>query len=110
VGQRLGLPVLEGASRDSSDSRGPGSPVVCLLGTLTWWNPNLALVVLFVAAIPLAGAIAWWGFSQVLSKAWTTTLAALIWAVSPPLLLALPMVGSEQSCRCWRFPGCSEPW
>jgi len=46
-------------------------------------------VLLFVAAIPLAGAIAWWGFSQLLSKARTTTLVAFLWAVSPSLLLAL---------------------
>ncbi len=79
------LPALETALIPAD----PAAVLFALLGTLTWWNPNLALVVLFVAAIPLAGAIAWWGFSQVLSKAWTTTLGALIWAVSPPLLLAL---------------------
>ena len=82
------LPVLEGAVEKALVPADPAALLFALLGTLTWWNPNLALVVLFVAAIPLAGAIAWWGFSQVLSKAWTTTLAALIWAVSPPLLLA----------------------
>jgi GT2 family glycosyltransferase len=79
------VPTLDGTLLPAD----PAAVVFALLGTLTWWNPNLALVVLFVAAIPLAGVIAWWGFSQLLSKAWTTTLAALVWAVSPPLLLAL---------------------
>jgi GT2 family glycosyltransferase len=83
------LPVLGGALETALVPADPAALLFALLGTLTWWNPNLALVVLFIAAIPLAGAIAWWGFSQLLSKAWTTTLAALIWAVSPALLLAL---------------------
>ena len=83
------LPGLGGALETALIPADPAALLFALLGTLTWWNPNLAIVVLFIAAIPLAGAIAWWGFSQVLSKAWTTTLAALIWAVSPPLLLAL---------------------
>ena len=83
------LPVLGGALETALVPADPAALLFALLGTLTWWNPNFALVVLFIAAIPLAGAIGWWGFSQVLSKAWTTTLAALVWAVSPPLLLAL---------------------
>jgi GT2 family glycosyltransferase len=83
------LPALDDAPGNALIPADPAAALFALLGTLTWWNPNLALVVLFSAAIPLAGASAWWGFSQVLSKAWTTTLGALIWAVSPPLLLAL---------------------
>ncbi len=67
----------------------PAALLFALLGSLTWWNPNASLVGLFVLAIPLAGAIAWWGFSQLFSKAWTTTAASFVWALSPPLLLAL---------------------
>lgn len=67
----------------------PFSFVLALVGTITWWDPRLGLLGLLVAALPIAGVIAWWGFSQLLSKAWTTTLAAFLWAVSPPLLLAL---------------------
>ncbi|MGA1563708.1 MAG: glycosyltransferase [Pontimonas sp.] len=67
----------------------PAATLFAALGTLTWWNPPFALVMLFLGAIPLAGIVAWWGFSQLLSKAWTTTLAAFVWALSPPMLLAL---------------------
>ena len=67
----------------------PAALIFAALGSLTWWNPNLALVLLFISAIPVAGAIAWWGFSQLFSQAWTTTLAAFVWALSPSLLLAL---------------------
>jgi len=83
------LPTLDGVSQGTLIPADPAAALFAFLGTLAWWNPNLALVVLFVAAIPLAGAIAWWGFSQLLRKAWTTTLVAFLWAVSPPLLLAL---------------------
>jgi GT2 family glycosyltransferase len=70
----------------------PADPIQFLLaamGSLTWWQPSLAVVLLFVAAIPLAGLVAWWGASQVLSKAWTTAVVAGIWAVAPTFLLAL---------------------
>jgi GT2 family glycosyltransferase len=67
----------------------PFSFVLALLGSITWWDSHLGLLALLVAALPIAGAIAWWGFSQLLTKAWTTTLAAFLWAVSPPLLFAL---------------------
>ena len=83
------LPTLDGVSQGTPIPADPAAALFAFLGTMTWWNPNLALVLLFVAAIPLAGAIAWWGFSQLLSKAWTTTLVAFLWAVSPSLLLAL---------------------
>jgi hypothetical protein len=83
------LPTLDGVSPGTLIPADPAAVLFAFLGTMTWWNPNLALVVLFVGAIPLAGAIAWWGFSQLLSNAWTTTLVAFLWAVSPPLLLAL---------------------
>jgi len=79
------LPSPDGSLMPSD----PAAVLFALLGSLTWWNPNASLVGLFVLAIPLAGAIAWWGFSQLFSKAWTTTAASFIWALSPPLLLAL---------------------
>jgi GT2 family glycosyltransferase len=67
----------------------PFQLVLAMLGTFTWWSPSLALVGLLVIALPLAGAIAWWGASQVLSKAWTTAVVAGLWAVAPTFLFAL---------------------
>jgi len=63
--------------------------VLAVLGSLTWWSPTLALTALFVAAIPLAGIAAWWALAQIVSKAWTTSLGAVLWAVSPVFLFAL---------------------
>jgi GT2 family glycosyltransferase len=67
----------------------PAQLIFAVLGSLTWWQPSLALVGLFLVAIPLSGWTAWWGLSQVLSKAWTTAVFAGVWALSPTLLLAL---------------------
>lgn len=67
----------------------PGILIFALLGSITWWWPSLSLVGLFIAALPLAGLSAWWGASQVLSKAWTTALVGLLWAVSPTFLISL---------------------
>jgi hypothetical protein len=47
------------------------------------------VVALFVAAIPIAGAIAWWAAAQFLSKAWATSVVAALWALSPTLLVSL---------------------
>ena len=63
--------------------------IFAALGSLTWWSPSAAFVWLFVAAIPIAGFIAWWGFSQVLSKAWSTALVSALWALSPSFLIAV---------------------
>lgn len=67
----------------------PFNFVLAVLGSLTWWSPTLALTSLFLIAIPLAGASAWWALSQIVSKAWTTSLGAGLWAVSPVFLMAL---------------------
>jgi len=67
----------------------PALLVFAALGSLTWWNPGLALVSLLIAAVPIAGAFAWWGFSQVLSKAWVVAVVAALWALSPTLLLSV---------------------
>lgn len=67
----------------------PFNFVLAVLGSLTWWSPTVALTALFLLAIPLAGATAWWALSQILSKAWTTSLGAVLWALSPVFLIAL---------------------
>ena len=67
----------------------PAALLFALLGSLLWWAPNSAVVWLFLLALPLAGAIAWWGFSHVFTQSWTSTGAAFLWAVSPTFLLAL---------------------
>jgi hypothetical protein len=67
----------------------PGAALVALLGSLTWWEPSLAIVWFWGAAIALAGLIAWWAGSQLLSQSMPTTVFAVVWAVAPTFLMAL---------------------
>jgi len=67
----------------------PASFVLALVGSLTWWAPTSALVWMVVAAVPVAGAIAWWGFSHIFRQPWTVTVVSFVWAVSPAFLFAV---------------------
>ncbi|MBO1900617.1 glycosyltransferase family 2 protein [Leucobacter weissii] len=67
----------------------PFTWVLAVLGTLTFWNPSHAIVLLFIAAIPLSALGGWiWGAQLTESKA-GRALVGLGWAVSPVLLGSL---------------------
>ena len=67
----------------------PGATLIALLGSVTWWEPSLAIVWFWGAAVVLAGLIAWWAGSQLLSQSMPTTVFAVVWAVAPTFLMAL---------------------
>jgi len=67
----------------------PAAVLFSLLGSVTWWEPSLAIVWFWGAAIVLAGVIAWWAGSQLLSQSMPTTIAAVLWALAPTFLMAL---------------------
>ena len=67
----------------------PATTLFSLLGSLTWWEPSLAVVWLWPVALLLAGLIAWWAGSQLLSHSLPTTVMAIAWAIAPPFLVAL---------------------
>ncbi|GAA2080293.1 hypothetical protein GCM10009840_14590 [Pseudolysinimonas kribbensis] len=74
------------------DLTGPSDPfsaVLALLGSLTPWNPSLVLVLLWVTALPLAALGAWWAATRLSARRWPPVLAAALWALAPPLLVAL---------------------
>ena len=78
--------------RDGLDLVGPADPfhtVLALLGTLTPWNPSLALVGLWIAAPALAALAAWWCATRLSTRAWPPVVAALLWVLAPPFLAAL---------------------
>ncbi|AWB88655.1 glycosyltransferase family 2 protein [Homoserinimonas hongtaonis] len=71
---------------------GPADPfaaVLAVLGSLTFWNPSLAVVVLFFAALPLATAGAWFAARAITRTPWIPLVAGILWAASPPLISAL---------------------
>lgn len=78
--------------RDALGLTGPADPfagVLAVLGSLTAWNPSLALLLLWVAAPALAALGAWWAATRLSPRAAPPALAALLWALAPPLLAAL---------------------
>jgi hypothetical protein len=67
----------------------PFAWVLAVLGTLTFFNPSLIIVVLFAFAIPLAALAAWFWASDITDSPLGRALAAGVWALSPVLLVAL---------------------
>lgn len=67
----------------------PFAWVLAVLGTLTFWNPSLSIVLLFIIALPLAGLGAWWAATRLAERAWPPAVAAVLWALAPPFLSSL---------------------
>ena len=67
----------------------PFTWVLAMLGTLTFWNPSLVIVVLMATAIPLAALAAWFWASDITDSKLGRALTATVWALSPVLLVAI---------------------
>lgn len=67
----------------------PFTWVLAALGTVTFFNPSLAIVLLVLFTIPLAALGAWMWASEITEKPAGRALAAAIWALSPVLFTAL---------------------
>ncbi len=81
--------LLAGLERTGLGAADPFAFVLALLGVLTPWQPSLSLVVLWVAALPLAALGAWWACAVLVRRTGPAAVVALLWAFSPPLLTAL---------------------
>ncbi|MFG6445060.1 glycosyltransferase [Microbacterium sp. P07] len=71
---------------------GPADPfaaVIALLGTLSPAEPSRALVVLWLAALPLAVVGAWFASTRVTERSMLRLTAAVAWALAPTFLAAL---------------------
>jgi len=67
----------------------PFAFVVAVLGTLTWWSPSTALVVVWFAAIPIAGLGAWFFASRLTPRPMIRAFVAVGYALAPGLLVGL---------------------
>jgi len=67
----------------------PFAYVLAVLGSLTAWEPSLAVLGLFVGALPLAALAAWLAAAQITRNPWLRALAALVWTLAPTFLIAL---------------------
>jgi GT2 family glycosyltransferase len=72
-----------------SGAADPFAFVLAVLGSLTFWSPSTSVVLLYLAALPLAGLAGWYAASRITVKPWPAVLAALAWALAPAFLLAL---------------------
>lgn len=67
----------------------PFAAIVAVLGTATWWAPSQAVVVLWVAALPLVLLGGWFAATRVTDRSGLRIIAAVIWALAPTFLIAL---------------------
>ncbi|MBN9613222.1 MAG: glycosyl transferase, partial [Actinobacteria bacterium] len=67
----------------------PFAWVLALLGSLTFWNPSHAVVLLMLVAVPLASLGGWVWAAQLTESKAGRALAGLGWALSPVLLGSL---------------------
>ena len=67
----------------------PFAALLALLGTTTFWQPSLSVVVLYLVALPLASVGAWFCARRLTDRAWLPALTAVLWAVAPPFLASL---------------------
>lgn len=67
----------------------PFAVVLAILGSITFWNPSLSIVALYLAALPLAGIGGWFAARQVSIRLYLPILGAILWALAPPFLASL---------------------
>lgn len=73
-------------------SVGPGDPfalLLAVLGTLSFPSPSAGIVVLWLAALPLAALGGWWCATRLTDRRAGPAVAGLLWALAPPFLVAL---------------------
>ncbi|MCU1586464.1 MAG: glycosyltransferase family 2 protein [Microbacteriaceae bacterium] len=67
----------------------PFSYLLAVLGSITFWAPSLSVVLVFLLALPLAALGAWFAARRLTTRPFLPALAALLWALGPPLLGSL---------------------
>ncbi|MET4782147.1 glycosyltransferase family 2 protein [Glaciihabitans sp. UYNi722] len=63
--------------------------VIAVLGSITFWAPSFSIVLVYVLAMPLAALGAWFAARRLTAKPVLPVLAAVLWALAPPLLGSL---------------------
>ncbi|KRC60437.1 hypothetical protein ASE14_05290 [Agromyces sp. Root81] len=67
----------------------PFAGVLAVLGSLAFWAPSFVLVLLWIVAVPVATLGAWFAASRLTERGSVRAVAALVWGLAPPLLVAL---------------------
>ncbi|MFC6354821.1 glycosyltransferase [Luethyella okanaganae] len=67
----------------------PFASVLAVLGSLAFWEPSFALLLLYFLAIPLAALGAWMAAARLTEHGWLRALAAVLWMLAPTFLSAV---------------------
>lgn len=67
----------------------PFAYLLAVLGSITFWSPSFSIVLVYLVALPLAALGAWFAARRLTTVLWAPAIAALLWAVAPPLLGSL---------------------
>jgi GT2 family glycosyltransferase len=67
----------------------PFSAVIAVLGSVTFWQPSLSIVILYFAALPVSAMGAWLLGARLTDRSLPRAFAAIAWALSPTLLAAM---------------------
>jgi GT2 family glycosyltransferase len=67
----------------------PFAAVLAVLGSLTFWAPSFSVVLLYLIALPVSALGAWWCATRISSRTWPPAIAAILWALAPPLLSSM---------------------
>lgn len=67
----------------------PFTTVLAVLGSITFWSPSMAIVGLYLAALPLAALAAWFLAARLTDKPWLRAVAAILWVLAPTFLASL---------------------
>jgi hypothetical protein len=67
----------------------PFAAVLAVLGSLTFWSPSFAVLLLWLVAMPVAAIGMWFAASRLTERGSVRAMAAIVWAFSPMFLSAL---------------------
>ena len=67
----------------------PFAYVLAVLGSVTFWSPSFSIVLLYVLAMPISALGAWFAARRLTTRHGAPALAAVLWALAPPLLGSL---------------------
>ncbi len=71
---------------------GPSDPfaaVLAVLGSIVFWSPSTAVVVVVLLALPLSALGAWFAVRKVTTRTWVPVIGAALYAVAPALIGAV---------------------
>ncbi|CAN5129274.1 hypothetical protein BH09ACT6_BH09ACT6_24680 [soil metagenome] len=67
----------------------PFAYIVAVFGSIAFWSPSVAMVVLYLTAFPLAALAAWFCAAKLTDRQGLRVFAAVLWVIAPPFLSSM---------------------